>query len=233
MLSRVVSRCWPVHQLDVKNAFLHDILSETVYCSQPTRFVDPSQPDRVCFLNKSLYGLHAPRAWYNRFATYITSLGFVEAKSDTSLFVFQCGIDTVYLLLYVDDIVLTASNTALLQQTISALKREFTTNDLEPLHHFLGVSVQHQAAGLFLTQRQFALDILERADMVDCKPVSTLVDMQAKVSAEFGTPIVDLTHFKSLTRALQYLMFTHPTSHTPSSRSSSTCMIHRSPTSPP
>jgi hypothetical protein len=59
------------------------------------------------------------------------------------LFVFRRGTDTVYLLLCVDDIVLTASSTALMQHTISALKREFTTKDVGPLHHFLGVSVQH------------------------------------------------------------------------------------------
>jgi hypothetical protein len=80
-----------------------------------------------------------------------TSLGFVEAKSDTFLFVFRRGTDIVYLLLYIDDIVLTAYSAALLQQTISLLKREFTMKDLRPLHHFLGVSVQHQADGLFLT----------------------------------------------------------------------------------
>jgi hypothetical protein len=63
---------------------------------------------------------------------YIISLGFVEAKIDTSLFIFRGGIDTVYLLLYVDDIVLTASSAALLQQTISALKQEFTKKNLRP-----------------------------------------------------------------------------------------------------
>jgi hypothetical protein len=195
----------------VKNVFLHDTLSETVYCSQPTGFVDPAQPDCVCLLNKSLYGLkQAPRAWYSRFATYITSLGFVEAKSNTSLFVFRRGTDTVYLLLYVDDIVLTASSTTLLQQTISALKQEFTKKDLGALHHFLGVSVQHQADRLFLTQCQFALDILKRAGMVDCKPVLTPVDTQAKVSAESGPPVADPTHFRSLALALQYLTFTRP-----------------------
>jgi hypothetical protein len=141
---------------------------------------------------------------------YITSLGFVEAKSDTSLFVFRRGSDTVYLLLYVDDNVLTASSTALLQQTISALKREFAMKDLGPLHHFLGVSLQHQADVLFLTQRQFALDILDRAGMVDCKPVSTPVDTQAKVSAESEAPVADPTHFRSLAGALQYLTFTRP-----------------------
>jgi hypothetical protein len=68
-----------VHQLDVKNAFLHGTLTETVYCSQPTRFVDSSCPDMVCRLNKSLYGLkQALRAWYSRFATFLLTLGFVE-----------------------------------------------------------------------------------------------------------------------------------------------------------
>jgi len=109
--------------LDVKNAFLHDTLTETIYCSQPTGFVDPAQPEMVCRLNKSLYGLkQAPRAWYSRFASFQLSLGFAEARSDTSLFIYRQGSDVAYLLLYVDDIVLTASSPALLQQTISALQ---------------------------------------------------------------------------------------------------------------
>jgi hypothetical protein len=69
----------------------------------------------VCRLNKSLYGLkQVPSAWYHCFASYLVSLGFVEAKSDTSLFVYRHGVDTVYLLLYVDDIVLTSSSPELL-----------------------------------------------------------------------------------------------------------------------
>jgi hypothetical protein len=116
----------------------------------------------------------------------------------------------IYLLLYIDDIILTASSAALLQQIISALKQEFTMKDLGPLHHFLGVSVQHQTDRLFLTQRQFALNILERASMVDCKPILTPVDTQAKVSAKSGPPVADPTHFRSLAGALQYLTFTRP-----------------------
>jgi hypothetical protein len=116
----------------------------------------------------------------------------------------------VYLLLYVDDIILTTSSVALLQQIISTLKREFTMKDLGPLHHFMGVSIQHQADGLFLTQHQFALNILECAGMMDCKPILTPMDTQAKVSAEFMPPIADPTHFRGLTGALQYLAFTRP-----------------------
>jgi hypothetical protein len=123
VLVTVVSRNWHIQQLDVKNVFLHGTLTETVFCYQPTGFADPANPDLVCHLHKSLYGLkQAPRAWYSRFATYLTSLGFIEAKSDTSLFIFRRGLDTVYLLLYIDDIILTASSTELLRRTISTLQ---------------------------------------------------------------------------------------------------------------
>jgi hypothetical protein len=80
----------------------------------------------VCRLNKSLYDLkQAPRAWFYYFASYLVSLGLVEAKSDTSLFVYRRGADTAYLLLYADDIVLTASNPNLLQRTTTALQQQF------------------------------------------------------------------------------------------------------------
>jgi hypothetical protein len=78
----------------------------------------------VCRLNKSLYGLKlALRAWYHHFASYLVSFGFVEAKSDTSLFVCCRGDDTAYLLFYVHDIVLTASSSKLLQRTTAALQQ--------------------------------------------------------------------------------------------------------------
>jgi histone deacetylase 1/2 len=106
--------------LDVKNAFLNGTLSETIFCAQPAGFEDPTHPDFVCRLNKSLYGLkQAPRNWYSRLAAYLLTLGFVEAKSDTSLFVYRRGSELIYLLLYIDDIVLTASSPALLQRTIT------------------------------------------------------------------------------------------------------------------
>lgn len=142
VLSLALSRHWPIHQLDVKNAFLHCTLSEMVYCAQPSGFEDSAPLDFVCRLNRSLYGLkQAARAWYSRFASFLLQLGFVEAKTDTSLFVYHRGSDMVYLLLYVDDIVLTASSTALLRRTIDALQQEFAMKDLGEWHHFLGMHV--------------------------------------------------------------------------------------------
>ncbi|GJU18613.1 ribonuclease H-like domain-containing protein [Tanacetum coccineum] len=107
VLSLAASRHWPIHQLDVKNAFLHGDLSETVYMHQPPGFRDSKYPDHVCLLQRSLYGLkQAPRAWFQRFASYITRVGFQSSRCDSSLFIYKHGMDTAYLLLYVDDIIL-------------------------------------------------------------------------------------------------------------------------------
>jgi hypothetical protein len=131
VLTLALSWDWPVHQLDVKNTFLYSTLTEKVYCTQPVGFVDPTHPDMICKLNKSLYGLkQPPRAWYSRFTTFLCSQGFVEAKLDTSLYLLLRGPNAVYLLLYVDDIVLTASSTGLLRRIISCHKQEFAMKDL-------------------------------------------------------------------------------------------------------
>jgi hypothetical protein len=122
VFATVVSRTWPIQQLDVKNAFLHGTLFETVLCYKPTGFADPAHHDMVCRLHKFLYRLkQAPQVWYSQFATYLITLRFIEAKSDTSLFIFRRDSATVYLLLYVDDIILTAASMELLRRTFSAL----------------------------------------------------------------------------------------------------------------
>jgi hypothetical protein len=211
VLATAVSRDWPIQQLNVKNVFLHGTLSETVFCCQPTGFADPAHPDLVCRLRKSLYGLkQAPRAWYSRFATYLTIMRFIEAKSGTSLFIFRRGSDTVYLLLYVNDIILTASSTELLRRTISALQREFAIKDLGPLHHFLGITVERRLDGLFLHQRTYMLDILKRAVMVDCKSCTTPIDLQVKLAGDSRPPVEDASQFRSIAGVLQYLTFTWP-----------------------
>jgi hypothetical protein len=154
-----------------------------------------------------LYGLkQAPRAWYSRFTTYLTPLGFI----DTSLFISRRGTDTVYLLLYVDDIILTASSTELLRCTISALQQEFAMKDLGPLHHFLGITVERRPDRLFLYQRTYTVEVLQRAAMADCKSCTTPVDIQAKLAVDSGPSVQDASQFWCITGALQYLKFTRP-----------------------
>ncbi|GKA39597.1 ribonuclease H-like domain-containing protein [Tanacetum coccineum] len=155
VLSLAVSRDWPIHQLDVKNAFLHGHLSET----------------------RSLYRLkQASRAWFQRFASYAKRVGFQHSKTVPSLICLSSrSSDIAYLLLYVDDIILTASSSAFLQRIITSLHSEFAMTDLGSLNYFLGISAQRSATGLFLSQSKFAEEILERAHMQNslwCSSVS-------------------------------------------------------------
>lgn len=213
VLTLAATRGWPVHQLDVNNAFLHGLLDEQVYARQPAGFVDASRTDFVCSLSKSLYGLkQAPRAWYTRLATFLGSMGFRPTRSDNSLFVLRQGQESVYLLLYVDDIVLTASSSVLLHHVISAIHAEFTIKDMGAVHYFLGIHVQRNASGFFLQQQQYALDLLERAGMTDYRPCDTPVDTAGKLSSTEGAALSssDASDYRSMVGALQYLTMTRP-----------------------
>ncbi|GKA66783.1 ribonuclease H-like domain-containing protein [Tanacetum coccineum] len=209
VLSLAVSRKWPIHQLDVKNAFLNGDLSETVYMHQPPGFVDARFPNHVCRLQRSLYGLkQAPRAWFQRFAGYATRAGFYHSRCDSSLFICRQGSQVAYLLIYVDDIILTASSPALLQQIIDSLHNEFDMTDLGALNYFLGISADRNSTGLFLSQRKYALQLLERAHMGGYS-ITFLT-----VSSLFSMPIQQVflymhdprePHFAVLKRILRYV----------------------------
>jgi hypothetical protein len=123
------------------------------------------------------------------------------------LFIFRRGSDTVYVLLYVDDIILTASSTELLRRTISTLQREFAIKDLMPLHHFLDITVERRPDGLFLHQRTYTFDIIKRTVMADCNPCMTPIDLQVKLVNDSGPPVVGTSQFQSIAGALQYLTF--------------------------
>jgi hypothetical protein len=193
VFSIAVSRNWKIHQLDIHNAFLNGILTEDFYIKQPSGFVDSSLPSHVCRFHKSLYGLkQAPRAWYTRLSDFLLSIGFRASKIDTSLFILSDGSNIFYLLVYVDDILLTGSNSAMLHHLIQLLSFEFKLRDLGVVHYFLGIEVQSTGMGLMLRQHKYILDILTRASMTSCKPVNTLVS-PSKVTILLDNSLSDLT----------------------------------------
>ncbi|GKC16232.1 ribonuclease H-like domain-containing protein [Tanacetum coccineum] len=119
------------------------------------------------------------------------------------------GPDTAYLLLYVDDIILTDSSTSLLQRIISLLHAEFAMTDLGPLNYFLGISAKRTTSGIFLSQTKYATEILEQAQMLNSNPCRTLIDTKKKLGPE-GSPVTNPTLYRSLAGSLQYLTFTRP-----------------------
>ena len=172
---------------------------------QPPGFEDRTMPDYVCKLDKALYGLkQAPRAWYARLSSKLISLGFKASKADTSLFDFNNNGVTVYVLMYVDDIMLASSTPQATSGLRKNLEQEFALKDLGELHYLLGIEVTKVRDGIILTQDKYASDPLKRVNMSNCKPASTPMSTSEKLSVHEGNLLgpKDATQYRSIVGAL-------------------------------
>jgi hypothetical protein len=126
ILALAVQFDWHIKQLDVSNAFLHGYLDEEVYMEQPQGFIDSSHLDYVCHLYKSIYGLkQAPRAWFNCLSIALLELGFIGSWVDHSLFIYHVGTTHMFLLVYVDDIIVTSNHASFVDWLVDKLKADF------------------------------------------------------------------------------------------------------------
>jgi histone deacetylase 1/2 len=123
------------------------------------------------------------------------SIGFRASKFDTSLFILNVNHDICYLLIYVDDILLTDKNSDLIQRLITLLSSEFKLRDLGDAHYFLGIEIAPTSMGLVLNQHKYALDILSHAGMLSCKPVDTPTSV-SKIDLQSTKLFSDPTRFR-------------------------------------
>nr|RVW14389.1 Retrovirus-related Pol polyprotein from transposon TNT 1-94 [Vitis vinifera] len=182
LLSMAAMCSWPLYQLDIKNVFLHGDLAEEVYMEQPPGFVAQGESGLVCRLRRSLYGLkQSPRAWFSRFSSVVQEFGMLRSSD-------QDGI----------------------QKLKQHLFTHFQTKDLGKLKYFLGIEIAQSSSGVVLSQRKYALDILEETGMLDCKPVDTPMDPNVKLVPGQGEPLGDPGRYRRLVGKLNYLTITRP-----------------------
>ncbi|WVZ23444.1 hypothetical protein V8G54_001988 [Vigna mungo] len=195
VLTLAVRQGWSIRQLDVNNAFLQGTLEEEVFMLQPL----------------ALYGLkQEPRAWYTELRVFLLYLGFVNSTADASLIIYQKLGSTLYLLVYVDDIIVTGSSSTELSNLISTLAARFSLKDLGFLNYFLGVKVIPSAIGLFLSQRKYITDLLHKSGMANTKPASTPLFASAQLLKDSGDLLPCPTEYRALVGSLQYLSLTRP-----------------------
>jgi len=196
ILAMVVHFHWPIRQLDVSNAFLHGTLLEEVYMEQPQGFISNEHPDFVCRLRKSIYGLkQAPRAWFTCLSSSLLELGFTASLVDSSLFIFIHGTVKVFMLIYVDDIILTGTHMHALTALITQLQKKFPVKDLGPLGFFLGIQATRCPDSLHLCQAKYIRDLLHRTNMLGAKPATSPCPAGAKLSKFDGDPLPDFTEY--------------------------------------
>lgn len=211
LLGQATKYNWPVKQLDINNAFLQGTLTETVYMKQPSGFVDREKPNHVCKLNKALYGLkQAPRAWYTELKTYLLGLGFRNSVADASLFFFINNGRYLFVLVYVDDIIITGNSKSAIADLITHLSRRFSLKDLGDLSYFLGIEVLRTQQRFHLSQRKYIGDLLYRTNMTNVKPVPTPICVSTSLSVRDGEELDDPSEYRNAVGSLQYLLLTHP-----------------------
>ncbi|RVX15359.1 Retrovirus-related Pol polyprotein from transposon TNT 1-94 [Vitis vinifera] len=212
LLSMAAMCSWSLYQLDIKNAFLHGDLAEEVYMEQPPGFVAQGESGLVCRLHRSLYGLkQSPRAWFSRFSSVVQEFGMLCSTADHSVFYHHNSLgQCIYLVVYVDDIVITGSDQDGIQKLKQHIFTHFQTKDLGKLKYFLGIEIAQSSSGVVLSQRKYALDILEETGMLDCKPIDTPMDPNVKLVPGQGEPLGDPGRYRRLVGKLNYLTITRP-----------------------
>ena len=169
---------WQVYQMDVCNAFLNGEIDEEMYMTLPSNCNLPE--NKICKLNRAIYGLKkAPKLWYQRFDEYMMENGFKKSKNDYCLYTKFEGKDKLYVLIFVDDLIITGSNHVQVEVFKKLLSEKFKMKDLGNISYYLGITVTQdlEKGILTLCQENYLTDVLERFGMLDCRPINTPLDV--------------------------------------------------------
>lgn len=165
----------------------------------------------MCRLHKALYGLkQAPRAWFDKLKSALESFSFSSARSDQSLLVRHSSQYTLFVLVYVDDILITGSSNTEIQSLISQLHARFALKDLGEVNYFLGIEVTRTSEGLYLTQSKYITDLLCKVKMQYANGLLTPMTGGKKLTIFGSDPVLDVQLYRSVVGALQYVTITRP-----------------------
>ncbi|KAM1561755.1 hypothetical protein ACFX1Z_004844 [Malus domestica] len=202
-----------LHQMDVKTAFLNGDLYEDIFMVQPPGFVKRGKEDMVCKLQKSIYGLkQASRQWFLKFDQVVTSHGFIENKMDDCIYLKIRGSRFIFLVLYVDDILLASSDRQLLNETKHMLSTNFEMKDLGEAYYVLGIEIvrDRQRRCLGLSQKGYIERVLNRFNMEHCNKADVPVNKGDKFSRdqcpknEHEIELMKMKPYASLVGSLMY-----------------------------
>ncbi len=209
LLSSAAAEDLELHQLDIKTAFLNGDLEETIYMQQPEGYAEGG-PNMVCRLRKSLYGLkQAPRAWNTRLKQELEGMGFTAPGADAGLFTTQYKGSNIYILVYVDDILVAAKNLADVNHIKARLTAIFDIRDLGEAKYFLGMSLNRdrQARTLKMTQERLATELVYKHGLKEGRTKSAPMSTSIRLVQAEEDQLLDREeyHCSELVGSLLYL----------------------------
>ncbi|KAL0312290.1 UNVERIFIED_CONTAM: Retrovirus-related Pol polyprotein from transposon RE1 [Sesamum radiatum] len=200
---------WPIHQIDINNAFLHGHLDEEIFMTAPEGYDVP--PGHVCKLIRSLYGLkQASRQWNLEFTRSLLNFGFLQSMHDHCLFLKKVSSGYVGLLVYVDDVLIMAPSEDFIAEIKTYLDGLFTIKDLGMARYFLGLQIARSALGTSVTQSKYISDIITDCGLTNSKSVVTPLPQGVKLHSASDAFLSDPEPYRRLVGRLLYLGFTRP-----------------------
>lgn len=211
LLALAAKENWEVHHLDVKTAFLNGEINEEVFVKQPEGYVKRGREHLVYKLLKALYGLRqAPRAWYSKLNKCLEGLGFVRCAYEQTVYTRHVGKEVLIVGVYVDDLLVTGSNTVQIKEFKEQMAKSFDMSDMGKLTYYLGIEVEQGNGYIQLKQTGYAKKILNKAGMLYYNSTKMPIHPKEILNKdEEGMP-VDSTNFKSMIGGLRYLVQTRP-----------------------
>ena len=196
-------------QMDAKAAYLHPKIDEEVYLEQPKDFekLDSNGNKLVCKLKKSIYGLkQAAKNWYHELSNFLIQQGFERSKHYYCLFLKNKEDEKLYVLTWVDDLVIAGNSQTEIDKLKSSLESKFKKDDRGDLEWFLGMRILKTEKGINIDQEKYTQNILEQFNMQDCKPSKTPAENNLKLEvAQEDSARVHSHEFRSLVGSLLYL----------------------------
>nr|XP_027086538.1 uncharacterized protein LOC113708274 [Coffea arabica] len=182
------------------------------FIEQPPGYIKVGNENKVFRLKKALNGLkQAPRAWYSRIETYFLKVGFIKCPYEHTMFVkIEDGGKLLIVCLYVDDLIFIGNCDTMFGEFKKSVMNEFEMSDLGWMHYFLGIEVMQSDDGIFLSQKKYVGEILNRFQMKDCNSVSTPSECGVKLHKDHNGKKVDSTLYKQIVGSLIYLTATRP-----------------------
>eukprot|EP00253_Pinus_taeda_P033256 PITA_33256 len=209
VLSIAAQNKWKVYQMDVKLAFLNGVLMEKVYIEQPLGYEKKGQEQKVCRLKKALYGLkQAPGVWYSRIDSYLLENGFEKCEGEPTLYIKENDGKILIVVLYVDDVIFTGNDDYLIENFKTIMREEFEMTNMGLLRYFLGIELEQNGNGIFISQAKYVNEVFERLNMQDIKVAITPTVMGLKLSKEDNNKDFDPSLYKSIVGNLMFLIAT-------------------------
>lgn len=172
-----------IQTYDVKTAFLYGEIEEDIYMKIPEGF---DEKGKICKLNKALYGLkQAPNKWNKKLTSVLKSEGLTQLKTDQCLF--KDSKNELYLAIHVDDGLIMGKDPDKLKNLLEKLEENFEMTTNKNPSVYIGMEITRKSEGIYVTQTNYANQVLNNFNMINCKPVSTpIVHEERTTEVESG-----------------------------------------------